>query len=237
MLRKKLLPEPVPVNMRKASTSDNFSYLLISLVFLLFASAGINQFYPSGEGQSLIIAAIVITMITGIWSIRSTNHMFNTGLGLTVGVIVIAFLSALFDLAELDKLQILFLLIFFVMTLKVAARQALFSGEVTVNSIVGSICIYLLLGLIWALLYALISQYIPDAFSGINHADWKQAFPDFVYFSFVVLTTLGFGDLLPVSPIARFLVSMEAIFGVFYMAIVVSSLVGARMATSSNNEK
>ena len=222
--------------MRKASITANFTYLLASLVFLLFASACVNHFYPSGEGQSLIIGAIVITMITGILSIRSTNHIFNTGLGLTIGVITIAFLSTLFDLAELDKLQLLLLLLFFIMTLKVAAKQALFSGEITVNSIVGSICIYLLLGLIWALLYALISQYIPDAFSGINNPEWKQAFPDFVYFSFVVLTTLGFGDLPPVSPIARFLVSMEAIFGVFYMAIVVSSLVGAKLASSSKQD-
>jgi voltage-gated potassium channel len=219
--------------MRKASITANFTYLLASLVFLLFASACVNHFFPSGEGQSLIIAAIVITMITGILSIRSSNHIFKTGLGLTTGVIIIAFLSNLFDLAELDKLQLFLLLLFFIMTLKVAAKQALFSGEITINSIVGSICIYLLLGLIWALLYALISQYIPDAFSGINHPEWKQAFPDFVYFSFVVLTTLGFGDLLPVSPIARFLVSMEAVFGVFYMAIVVSSLVGAKLANSS----
>ena len=223
--------------MRKASITANFTYLLASLVFLLFASACVNHFYPSGEGQSLIIGAIVITMITGILSIRSTNHIFNTGLGLTIGVITIAFLSTLFDLAELDKLQLLLLLLFFIMTLKVAAKQALFSGEITVNCIVGSICIYLLLGLIWALLYALISQYIPDAFSGINDPEWKQAFPDFVYFSFVVLTTLGFGDLLPVSPIARFLVSMEAIFGVFYMAIVVSSLVGAKLASSSKQDE
>lgn len=55
---------------------------------------------------------------------------------------------------------------------------------------------------------------------------------NFIYFSFVTLTTLGFGDLLPVSPLARFLVYMEAVTGVFYMAIVVSSLVGARMSKS-----
>ena len=55
---------------------------------------------------------------------------------------------------------------------------------------------------------------------------------NFIYFSFVTLTTLGFGDLLPVSPLARFLVYMEAVPGVFYMAIVVSSLVGARMPKS-----
>ena len=79
--------------MRKASITANFTYLLASLVFLLFASACVNHFYPSGEGQSLIIGAIVITMITGILSIRSTNHIFNTGLGLTIGVITIAFLS------------------------------------------------------------------------------------------------------------------------------------------------
>ncbi len=82
------------------------------------------------------------------------------------------------------------------------------------------------------MLYLLLAEFIPDAFSGIDAVNWKNNLPDFIYFSFVTLTTLGFGDLLPLSPLARFLVYMEAVVGVFYMAIVVSSTVCQHMIKS-----
>jgi hypothetical protein len=213
----------------KMSEKDNFTYLLVSLIFLLFSSACVDQFM-GGQGQSFVVAATMITMITGIWSVRSTNYLFNTGIGLVIATGIISLVVFFLDQAELEFVHILLLLLFFLLTLKPALKQALFAGEITGNSIIGSICIYLLLGLIWTMLYLLVAEFIPGAFSGIESFNWKQNLPDFIYFSFVSLTTLGFGDMLPISPLARFLVYMEAVTGVFYMAIVVSSLVGARMS-------
>ncbi len=214
---------------QKISEKDNFTYLLVSLVFLLFSSACVDQFM-SGYGQNLVVAATIITMIIGIWSVRSINYLFNTGLGLVIAAAAIALITALLDRAELDFIHIILMLFFFLLTLKPATEQALFSGQITGNSIIGSICIFLLLGLVWTMLYLLVAEFIPDAFIGVNALNWKQSLPDFIYFSFVTLTTLGYGDLLPVSPLSRFLVYMEAVVGVFYMAIVVSSLVGAKMS-------
>ncbi len=213
---------------------DNFIYLLTGLIFLLFSGACVDQFM-SGLGQSLVLVATIITMISGIWSIRSTSYLFNTGLGLLFATVIISMIVLFLDKEEYEFIHTLLLLCFFVLTLKPAVEQALFAGQVTSNSIIGSICIFLLLGLIWAMLYLLLAEFIPDSFSGIEVTNWKQNFSDFVYFSFVTLTTLGFGDLLPVSPIARFLVYMEAVVGVFYMAIVVSSLVGAKMSEAQAN--
>ena len=215
----------------KISETDNFTYLLVSLTFLLFSSACVDQFM-SGEGQGYVVAATIITMIIGIWSIRSTHYLFNTGLGLVIATIIISLIIGLLEMVELEFVHILLMLFFFLLTLKPAAEQALFSGRITGNSIIGSICIFLLLGLVWTTLYLLVAEFIPGAFSGVGDFNWKQNLPDFIYFSFVTLTTLGFGDLLPVSPLARFLVYMEAVVGVFYMAIVVSSLVGAKMSES-----
>jgi len=220
---------------QKITEKDNFTYLLVSLIFLLFSSACVDQFIISGNGQSFVIAATILTMITGIWSVRSTHYLFNTGLGLVIATVVISLIVSLLDKAELEFIHIILMLLFFLLTLKPAAQQALFSGNITSNSIIGSICIFLLLGLIWTMLYLLLAEFIPEAFAGIEHTNWKQNLPDLIYFSFVTLTTLGFGDLLPVSPLARFLVYMEAIVGVFYMAIVVSSLVGAKMSHSESN--
>lgn len=207
---------------------DNFSYLLFSLLFLLFSSAVVEQFFSrSLLGQSLVIALTVISMAIGVWSLRSSRYVFNTAIGLVVATLLISSLVIALDQAELDFVHLLLMLYFFIMTLRLAAQQALFSGEVTANSIIGSICIFLLLGLIWVMLYLLLMEFTAAPFAGLEGAPWQQNFPSLIYFSFVTLTTLGFGDLLPISPIARFLVYIEAIVGVFYMAIVVSSLVSA----------
>jgi len=82
------------------------------------------------------------------------------------------------------------------------------------------------MGLIWALFYLLIAQAVPDAFNGLEQLPWYENFADVSYYSYVTLTTLGYGDISPVAPVARFLVYMEAIVGVFYMAILVASLIG-----------
>jgi len=207
---------------------DNFSYLLVSLLFLLLASAVVEQFFArSMLGQSLLIAFTVLSMLIGVWSLRSSRYAFNTAVGLITITAIISLIVILLDKVELAFIHLLLMLYFFIMTLRQAAQQAIFTTQVTYNSIVGSICIFLLLGLIWVMLYLLLIEFTTDAFTGIVAGPWQQNLPNLIYFSFVTLTTLGFGDLLPLSPLARFLVYMEAIVGVFYMAIVVSSLVSA----------
>jgi voltage-gated potassium channel len=218
---------------KKTSEKDNFSYLLFSLIFLLFSSSALDQFLAySDGGQYIVIALIMITMSIAIWSMRSSRFAFNTGIGMLVGTTLIAAIVFVLDNVELEFIHLLLMLVFFLATLKLACQQALFSGKITVNSIIGSICIYLLLGLIWVLLYLLLIEFSPQSFSGFSGLSWKENLSDTIYFSFVTITTLGFGEILPISPIARFLVYMEAVVGVFYMAIVVSSLVGAGISAS-----
>jgi voltage-gated potassium channel len=91
-------------------------------------------------------------------------------------------------------------------------------------------CIYLLLGLSWALLYAFLNRIAPGSFSGMQHTALELQVWEFVYTSFVTLTTLGYGDISPMTPIARSLAYMEAIVGQFYLAVLVASLVGTYIA-------
>lgn len=214
---------------RKSVTKkDNFTYLLVSLIFLLFSSACVEEFFSRTLlGQSLVLGLTVISMSIGVWSIKSNKFAFKSGLGLLLGTIIISTLVAILDKIELEYLHLLFMLIFFVTTLKIASQQVLFSGEITKNSIIGSICIFLLLGLIWTIVYLLIDEFLPHSFSGLSETNWQGNFPDLLYFSFITITTLGFGDIVPTGSIAKFWVYSEAIVGVFYMAIIVSSLVGA----------
>ena len=213
--------------METVSKKNNFIYLIVSLVVLLLAGALVDQF-PSSLGQHFFQAASVVTLALSAFGFRSTQLRLQTGIGFTLSVLAIVIFGALLDEAGLSSVHLFELILFYCWATWLAAKQVLFSGPIDGHKIVGAICIYLLMGLIWALLYLFIAQTIPDAFNGLEQLVWYDNFADVAYFSFVTLTTLGYGDISPIIPIARFLVYMEAIVGVFYMAILVASLIGIR---------
>jgi Ion channel len=112
--------------------------------------------------------------------------------------------------------------------LVVVLAQTLRSGPITHHRIQGAIAAYLLLGVIWAYAYSLVALLHPDAFSGpVRPADGPRGF---FYLSFVTLTTVGYGDVLPVHPTARSLAVLEAVTGPLYLAILISRLVSLEVA-------
>jgi voltage-gated potassium channel Kch len=104
-------------------------------------------------------------------------------------------------------------------------------GPVTRHRIHGAVCAYLLFGLMWAAAYAFVAQVVPHPFSVATDADPSEAFvARFVYFSFVTLTTVGYGDITAVHPLARTLVTIEALIGQLYPAIIIGDLVSSALA-------
>jgi hypothetical protein len=123
-----------------------------------------------------------------------------------------------------DATSLLSLVLFVVLVL----WQTLRAGPVTLHRIQGAVAAYLLLGVIWAYAYSILSLLRPGAFSGAVHAaDGPRAW---LYYSFVTLTTVGYGDVLPVHPAARSLAMLEAVVGPLYLAILVARLVGLAVA-------
>jgi len=107
-----------------------------------------------------------------------------------------------------------------------AAKQSLFSGDIELNTIAGTMAVYLLLGLIWTVLYLITLEYWPQSFNGIDYKDWNDNFGRAAYFSFVTMTTLGYGDISPAVPLTQTLAYLQAVTGTFYMAVVVASMIG-----------
>ena len=206
-------------------------YLTVGIVLLLFISALVDQF-PGPLGTHLVQAFSVINIAIGIYGFKTSYKFFGTSITLVLAVAVIVFLSVILEELKLYYLHLFILFIFYVWAIYLAMKQILFSGVVDANKIVGAICIYLLMGLIWALMYLFLAQAIPGAFNGLEQLVWYDNFANVAYYSFVTLTTLGYGDISPVIPIARFLVYMEAVVGVFYMAILVASLIGVSISSS-----
>ncbi len=91
----------------------------------------------------------------------------------------------------------------------------------------------MLIGLIWASLYFFLSLVDPQAFNGVSDFRFDDAqllrstFMDLLYYSYVTLSTLGYGEITPVSRAAQALAYLEAIGGVMYVAVLVSALVGS----------
>jgi len=208
-----------------AFEKNNFVYLTVGIVLLLFVSALVDQF-PGLLGHHLIQSFSVLNIAIGIYGFKSSTIFFRTGIGLVLAVIVLVLLGSILEELKLYNLHLLLLFFFYIWAIWLAMKQILFSGVIDRNKIVGAICVYLLMGMIWALMYLFIAQVIPAAFNGLEQLVWYDNFADAAYYSFVTLTTLGYGDITPVAPVARFLVYMEAIVGVFYMAILVASLIG-----------
>jgi len=214
-------------NMTRVSEKNNFVYLTVSLVILLLVAALVDQF-PIPLGQHIVQALTVLTLASGVIGLQHKRLHIRTKIGLIAGLAVIVLLGAILDASGLHYTHLLILISFYTWATWLAGKQVLFTGPIDGNKIVGAICIYLLMGLIWSLCYLLIAQAIPGAFNGLGQLPWYENFADVSYYSYVTLTTLGYGDISPVAPVARFLVYMEAIVGVFYMAILVASLIGIR---------
>jgi hypothetical protein len=116
----------------------------------------------------------------------------------------------------------------------VVLAQVFRSGPVTRDRILGAIAAYLLFGLTWASAYHLVALHIPDAFGGAAPRD-SNSWSDWVYFSFVTLTTLGYGDITPVASPARSLALLEALTGQLYPAILLARLVSLELLSRPEN--
>jgi hypothetical protein len=118
------------------------------------------------------------------------------------------------------------------------------STHITRETITGAICAYLLIGSMWAHVFSIVENVSPGSFADnsieANAASGPEPMRDqadrFTYFSFVTLTTLGYGDITPLSRPARNLTALEAIFGQLYLAVLIARLVGQAQQYKKRDE-
>jgi hypothetical protein len=118
-------------------------------------------------------------------------------------------------------------------------RSVLKQREVTGETICMAVSVYLLMGFTWTFVYAVIYQRHPESFGGLaaiqpgHQIEVQHIFPILGYFSLTTLSTIGFGDITPVTLQARYAAVAEGIAGQFYLAILVARLVGLQMMSRS----
>jgi voltage-gated potassium channel len=208
------------------TTKYNFSYLLVALSVFLF---GVPIIVDLDIVSNALIRAIAFSSLLaiGIWSLNSSRRTFSVALALAICGIILSLWTSYSHSPILLYSSIVAILAFLILATGVAAKQIAIDDVISTNRIVGAICVYLMLGVIWALMYSLLEGVVPDSFRGLSEYSGNEWGPDWVYFSFVTLATLGYGEITPVTSSARALAYFEAIVGQFYMAILVAGLVSS----------
>lgn len=204
--------------------------LLVSLV-LLVASPIWEKIFRIGWMVSDVMTIVII--VSGL-SITYSHHASRFNMKNYFGMITI-FLSVidlLFGFQESYSTWVMYLQVIYFLVLTVVLFNLIIKSErvdsgVVVNSISG----YLLMGLSWAILINIWIVAFPSSFSFVGEGG--QNFFNSIYFAFVTMTTLGYGDMLPVSQPAKALSILMAITGAFYSTIVLGMIVGKYISNES----
>lgn len=115
----------------------------------------------------------------------------------------------------------------------VILRQVIRPGPVTLARVLGAIAVYLLLGIGWASAYQVAEHFFPGSF--VSTTAQPVSVNDWMYFSFVTLTTVGYGDIVPIHRVARSLATGEALAGQLYLAVLLARLVSLQVSTRNRS--
>jgi voltage-gated potassium channel len=212
----------------------NFFYLLIALLVLLIV-------IPLADDLDLISAPLVRglvfsgLLIIGVWSLKGGGRHFTVGMAFVIAGVVLNVLAINMPAQILQHASILALIGFMLVAITFTMKQVAIGSDISTNRIVGAVCVYLLLGVIWAMAYTIIEMVSPGSFAGFSPMDDLGWDSEWLYLSFVTMTTLGYGDILPVSATARGFAYMQAVVGQFYIAVLVAGLVGAYVSKRNKN--
>jgi hypothetical protein len=211
--------------MPENTRNRNFIWLTLALVGMLLTGAFTREL-PNRISLQVLEYSSVILMLVSLRSL-SKNRSWLTRLITLIGVtLLVVVVKGATDHYYFEFAYLSLLLIFFASAAWLVGSEVLLTGSVDINKIVGSVALYLLLALIWSIFYTMLLELSPQAMKGVEAGFWADNMSTMTYFSFVTLTTLGYGDISPVSPVAQVLVILEAVTGMFYLAIIVASLIG-----------
>jgi voltage-gated potassium channel len=221
---------------RQVYSERRFGILLVILTVLLAGSPVLFGFGLSTGWYDGLMALVLLAAIQSLCFERR-QRMFALLLGIPTILISLG-CHALSGTASLSVLFVGHLcgVLFFFGSAGVIVKALFNSRSLTFDSIFGAVCGYLFLGIAWAMSCLMIETFQPGSFqiSQSLRTSGEQPQPHvLMYYSFVTLTTVGYGDVTPISPTTRTFAWIEAITGQFYLAIIVAGLVSMLLAKTS----
>jgi hypothetical protein len=203
---------------------SSMTVLLVMLVGTVFI---IPVIFPSGEAnRALLDVSFTLILVSGAAAIYRPQPMSMVAILLCGLAIAFRWMEWIVPVGDQSFVREGSALLALSLITIIVAIRVFASGVVTADRIMGAVALYLLLGIAWAVAYEIVALHVPGAFSaGARAGGGPQRW---FYFSFVTLTTVGYGDITPAAPITQSLAMLEALVGQLYPAIILARLVSLR---------
>jgi Ion channel len=208
-------------------------------IYLFFAQVLLLTLFPYLETPGLPTVLFrllgVSAFLACVYAVSEKRAQWITALALALPAGILNAIYALKPSPGVAVPTLMCSLLFLVFTLAFLLRAVVKAENVTHDTIYGAISVYLLMAVVWGAAYMLLETVQPSAFSmdiarhGNRGMDWS----DCVFYSFVTLTTIGYGDIVPMTAQARSLSILEAVSGTLYVAVLIARFVGVYAATTS----
>jgi voltage-gated potassium channel len=214
-----------------SSTALWNSILLVSVVFTAFAI----PILPVHLHVKAFNLAYTVIYISAIFSLEKQGR---TILILFATTFLMQWISAIFSFELLNDISKGFNVLFFLFVVASLISQIARAKEVSVSVILGSLTGYLLIGIVYSVFIFFIIRTVPGAYTSqmgeIVTGAYIDASPP-LYYTYITLASVGYGDIVPLKPISRSLATIMAVTGQFYIAVIVALLVG-KFSTRGNSK-
>lgn len=220
----------------KTFVFGRYGSLLLALVVLMLLQPSVE----TTLGKYLLEATFIIVLISGLRAIEIEKGLFRFEIFLLLISLGLNVAGGLSDNNFLFFLGIAGRTLFMLIIALVILVDLFRGRKVCGDTLAGAICVYLMLAVIWGYFYLLVEVLVPGSFSFTQGQArmqlWisREFFP-FFYFSMVTLTTVGYGDMSPVTTEAQSLATFEALIGQVYLTILVARLVGMYLVTQQDS--
>lgn len=214
--------------LRAGGQRNRALFLLVAFLFLLVAAPMLAPFFNLRLLFDVFMTLIFASAIYAA-SEKKWHYLINTGFFLvTVSAIWIEYIfpgKISYLISQLTAI------IFFLFAGMRVVSDVVKARRITANAIFASIVVYLIAGVLWSAIYSVLELLHPGSLN-IGDIDIRNASYRLIYFSFVTLTTLGYGDIAPLTDVASSFVILEAVFGQMYITVLIAWLVGRFISES-----
>jgi voltage-gated potassium channel len=202
--------------------SDNSQMTLIVSILLLIIFS--PYYWDAQLANYFNFLFLSLILLSSILTLKKRSNLLKVIKQAGYLIIILTLIAAITDNSYLELVNRILFVLFFMMVAINLLVGIVKSKEVDTDVIFSAVAVYVLFGFCGAILAAVIMFFVPTAFS--LNSTYSSQFHQFLYFSFVTITTTGYGDILPVTPLARTLAIFLALFGQLYLTVIIGILIG-----------
>ena len=210
---------------------NRFSFLLVSIVLFLIVRPFVEDFVRISFLIEIFISAI---LLSGIYALSEDRVSFFCALVTGVPTLFINWAFQIHKIPSLLLMHHICSVLFFATATIIIIRHLINQKVVTIDLIWGAVCGYFFIGFMWSGIFSLLEGVYPGSFKLGNEVVLN--IDSFIYFSFVTLATLGYGDIVPLTEKAQSLAIIETVMGQMYLAVNIAALVAIRISQSRSRD-